>query len=285
MSDAAGASARAVLGATMPCKEVEVDGVRLAFDDDGHGPAVICLHAIGHGASDYAGVSRALRGRCRVIALDWPGHGRSAPDPQPASPWRYAELLEKFLEQLALDRVVLIGNSIGGGAALRYTAAHLQRVRGLVLCNPQGLDRGGRFAGAFCRTMARFFAAGARGAGWFARAFALYYQAVLPAAEAAAQRRRIVAAGYENAAVLEQAWRSFAEAHADARALIPQVRCPVQFCWATRDRFVPLARSRAAVLRFANSRVEKFAASGHAAFLEEPAHFLHVLERFMDGLK
>ena len=278
-------TAREALGAVLPYQQIEAGGVRLAYNDDGAGPAVVCLHAIGHGARDFAAVSLALRSRYRVIALDWPGHGHSASDSESASPWRYAELLESFLEQLNLDRVVLLGSSIGGGAALRYTAAHLQHVRGLVLCNPQGLDRGGRIANLFCRAMARFFAAGARGAGWFIGAYARYYKLVLPSAEAAAQRSRIVAAGPDHAAILEQAWKSFAEAHADARPLIPQIRCPVQFCWAMRDRFVPFSRNRAAVLRFANARVEKFEHSGHVAFLEEPAHFLHLLERFLDGLR
>ncbi len=278
-------SARGVLGAVAPYKEVDVGGVRLAYNDDGQGPAVICLHAIGHGASDYARLSLKLRARYRVIALDWPGQGRSGADSEPPSPWRYAQLLEAFIEQLKLDRVVLIGNSIGGGAALRYTAAHLQRVRGLVLCNPQGLDRGGRAARLFCNLMARFFHAGVRGKPWFGKAFARYYQMVLPSPEAETQRGRIVAAGYENAEVLEGAWRSFAQAQADARALVPQIRCPVQFCWAMRDRFIPLARSREAVLKFANARVEKFLLSGHSAFLEERVHFDHVLDRFLDGLR
>lgn len=277
--------ARQALGALPPYHELEVRGVRLAYNDDGRGPAVVCLHAIGHGGSDYRRVSEALRSRYRVIALDWPGHGHSDADSEAASPWRYADLLEGFLEQLGIERVVLVGNSIGGGAALRYTAAHLQHVRGLVLCNPQGLDRLGGLAPMICRSMARFFSAGVRGKNWFGKAFELYYGSVLPSPEAAAQRARIVAAGYDSAPVLAQAWSSFALAHADARMLTPQIRCPVQFCWAMRDRFVSFQRNRAALTRFANARVEKFERSGHSPFLEQPAHFLHVLERFLDGLR
>jgi 4,5:9,10-diseco-3-hydroxy-5,9,17-trioxoandrosta-1(10),2-diene-4-oate hydrolase len=274
-------TAREALGAIPPHKEIEIGGVKLAYNDDGAGPVVLCLHAIGHGASDFARVSQTLRNRYRVIAIDWPGQGRSGPDNEAASAWRYAELLEKFIQALQLDRIVIIGNSIGGAAAIRYTAANLQHVRGLVLCNPGGLDKGGRAAVLFCRMMARLFGAGVRGSKWFARAFNAYYRQVLPSPEAVIQRAKIVLAGYETAPILEQAWISFA----DPRPLIPQIRCPVQFCWATRDRFVPLARSRAAVLKFPNARVEKFTTAGHAAFLEDFAHFQHVLERFLDGLK
>lgn len=278
-------TAREALGAIAPYKEIEIGGVKLAYNDEGNGPVVICLHAIGHGASDYARVIQTLRSRYRVIALDWPGQGRSGPDDQAASPWRYSELLEKFIEALQLDRIVIIGNSIGGAAAIRYTAANLQHVRGILLCNPGGLDKGGRTAVMFCRIMARFFGAGVRGSKWFARAFNTYYRQVLPSPEAATQRAKIVLAGYETAPILEQAWMSFADPQADVRALIPQIRCPVQFCWAMRDKFVPFTRSRAAVLKFNNARVEKFPIAGHAAFLEDFAHFDHVMQRFLDGLR
>ena len=278
-------TAREALGALAPHKEIEIDGVKLAYNEAGNGPVIVCLHAIGHGASDYAKVIKATASRYRVIALDWPGHGRSGPDNEAASAWRYAQILEKFIEALKLERIVIIGNSIGGAAAIRYTAANLQHVRGLVLCNPGGLDKGGRAAVMFCRIMARFFGAGVRGSKWFARAFNAYYNRVLPSPEAATQRAKIILAGYESAPILEQAWMSFADPQADVRALIPQIRCPVQFCWAMKDRFVPLARSKAAVAKFANARVEKFPNAGHAAFLEDFAHFQHVLERFLDGLR
>jgi 4,5:9,10-diseco-3-hydroxy-5,9,17-trioxoandrosta-1(10),2-diene-4-oate hydrolase len=277
--------AREALGAIPPHKEIDIDGVKLAYNDDGAGPVILCLHAIGHGASDFARVSQVLRNRYRVIALDWPGQGRSGPDNEAASAGRYAELLEKFITALQLDRIVILGNSIGGAAAIRYTADNLQHVRGLVLCNPGGLDKGGRAAVIFCRMMARFFGAGVRGSKWFAKAFNAYYKRVLPSSEAFAQRAKIVLAGYETAPILEQAWMSFADAQADLKPLIPQIRCPVQFCWAMRDRFVPLARSKYAVAKFANARVEKFPTAGHAAFLEDFAHFQHVFERFLDGLR
>src|SRR5262245_12720077 len=123
-------SARAALGAASG-KAAIVDGVRLAYDDDGVGPPIVCLHAIGHGASDFSRLQARLRQRHRVIAVDWPGQGRSGADRVPPSAARYAELLDGLLDALALPSVVLIGNSIGGAAALRYAASHPQRVERL----------------------------------------------------------------------------------------------------------------------------------------------------------
>jgi len=84
-----------------------------------------------------------------------------------------------------LPRVILIGNSIGGAAAIRYAAAHPERVDRLVLENPGGLDRADRLSRVVIGGMVRFFAAGARRARWFPGAFAVYYRLILADIDAA----------------------------------------------------------------------------------------------------
>lgn len=276
---------RAAVGAAAPWKEAVIDGVRLAYDDEGQGPPLVCLHAIGHGASDFAGIRGRLRGGYRVIALDWPGHGCSAVDHETPSARRYAELLCGFLNALRIERVVLLGNSIGGAAALRFAAENPTRVRALVLANPGGLDRGGGGAmnRVVTRLMAAFFAAGGRGARWYPRAFSAYYRMVLSEPAAAEQRARIIAQGSEMAPILSQAWRSFGEPDADIRPLASSIRCPVLFAWAARDRINQLGRCREAIGRFPSARLETFRA-GHAAFLEAPEAFDASLDRFLSSL-
>ena len=274
---------RSAVGVAAPWREVTVGGVRIAYRDEGGGPIVVCLHAIGHGGGDFAALGARLRGRYRVIALDWPGQGNSGADEAPPSAARYAELLAGFLDTMGVGRVVLVGNSIGGAAAIRYAWAHPERVCWLVLENPGGLDPPDRLARLAIGLMVRFFAAGARGAWWFPRAFAAYYRLVLPRTAAAEQRRRIVASAREIAPVLHAAWRSFGEPEADLRALVPHVACPVLFAWAARDRIIQLARSMPGIRAFPNARLETFPA-GHAPHLETPAAFEMALGRFLAGL-
>ena len=255
---------------------IRVDGVDLAYSDEGSGAPLVCLHAIGHDRSDYD----ALR-LSRKIALDWPGQGGSGPDHAPPTARRYAELLEKFLDALGLDRVVLVGNSIGGAAAIRFAATHPQRVRALVIMNTGGLDRGGRLARVAIRLMAAFFAAGARGRRWFGRAFAFYYRMVLRQSRAVATRDRIIADGYRLAPLLHQAWLGFGDGDADLRPMVPRVTAPVLFAWARHDRFIPFGRSRAAIARFSRARVQLFDA-GHAPQLETPDELNAAVRGFLD---
>lgn len=274
---------RHAVGASPARRFVAVDGVRLAYDDLGSGPAVVCLHAIGHGAGDFARLAARLRDRHRVLALDWPGQGWSDPDDAPPTVARYAELLAGFLAAVDAGPAVVIGNSIGGGVAIRHAALRPEAVRGLVLANPSGLDRFDVVTRVACALMARFFAAGARGARWFPRAFAAYYGLVLPLAPAAEQRARIVAAAGEIAPVLRDAWARFPAPATDLRALAPRVACPVLFTWAVRDRFVQLARCRPAIAAFPRARVVELPA-GHAPQLETPDRFEAEVERFLAGL-
>jgi 4,5:9,10-diseco-3-hydroxy-5,9,17-trioxoandrosta-1(10),2-diene-4-oate hydrolase len=138
---------------------------------------------------------------------------------------------------------VLIGNSIGGAAAIGYAHAHPSHVAALVLRNPGGLAPVDQPSRLFITAMTRFFGARARGARWFPRAFAAYYRLVLPSPAARAQRERIIAAAPDTAAVIAEAWRSFADPAEDLGAMLAELDCPIQFAWARSDRIVALARS------------------------------------------
>jgi pimeloyl-ACP methyl ester carboxylesterase len=262
--------------------ELDIDGVRIAVAREGRGPTVVCLHAVGHGGRDFEAFSEAVKGRFEIVRVDWPGQGRSGDDPgHPASAARYADLLSGVLRALGVDRPIIIGNSIGAAAAVIY--ASRAPVRGLVLCDPGGFVAVDVRTRAFCGAFARFFSAGARRAGWFGAAFALYYRLVLPSEAAGAQRRRIVASAYEIAPVLTQAWRSFGEPEADIRALAADLTVPVWFAWARHDRVIPASLCMPAIRRMKAASLTFFA-GGHAAFLEQPEAFAAGFERFVANL-
>ncbi len=281
-------SLRALTGVPAGSPTIEVDGVALAYDRQGAGPPVVCLSAISHGARDFDALAHRIAGRFEVIRLDWPGHGRSGDDHQPASALRYGALLAAALEQLDVRDPILIGNSIGGAAAIE--AAVLLRAQGrspraLVLCDSGGLVEVNATVTRFCQAFAGFFAAGERRAWWFKAAFAAYYRIlVLPKAAAADQRRRIVAAAYETAKVSRQAWESFGRPAAELSTVLLGLGVPVWFAWAAQDRVVPLSVCRATIAATPNATLTTFSA-GHAAFLEQPDAFADAFLDFASGLE
>ncbi len=280
-SPTAGPAERATLGVPAGSPDIVVDGVRLAFTRAGAGPPVICLHATGHGGGDYADFAARFRDRFEIIRIDWPGQGRSGDDSEPASAARFAELLAGLVAALGIDAPILIGNSIGGAAAIRYAAAN--PVRGLVLCNPGGLLAVDGAVRLICGGFAAVFRRGAAGAWWFDGAFSAYYRLVLPAPAAANRRRAIAAAGRASAPALAQAWDSFGRPEADIRGLAAGLTSPVWVAWCRSDRVLSLARCRPAIAAMKSARLSVFA-GGHAAFLEEPDRFAEGFATFAASL-
>jgi 4,5:9,10-diseco-3-hydroxy-5,9,17-trioxoandrosta-1(10),2-diene-4-oate hydrolase len=269
---------RALSGVPEESPSVEVDGVRLAYARRGQGQAVVCLHAIGHGGRDFEALAASIEDKFEVIRIDWPSQGRSGDDHVPASAARYAELLAGALAALKVERPIIIGNSIGGAAAITYAGKH--PVKALVLCNSGGLLEVTPAVTRACKSMAAFFAAGARSAWWFPAAFWLYYtMLVLPSGAARAQRKRIIASGAEIAPVLRDAWLSFGQPDADLRAVAASLDVPVWVAWARGDWIIQLSACRPAIKRLKRGRLTGFG-GGHAAFLERPRGFAKAFLRF-----
>lgn len=116
--------------------------VRIAESGPADGPPVVMLPGWGGALYMYRhGFDALARRGCRVIAMDLRGFGLSD---RPAERGAYTlgayeADVAALLDALALPRVTLVGQSMGGGLALRYAIAHPERVSRLALINPTGL--------------------------------------------------------------------------------------------------------------------------------------------------
>jgi pimeloyl-ACP methyl ester carboxylesterase len=122
------------------------DGVLLAGEQTGAGPAIVLLHGL-TGTRRYVVMgSRVLeRSGLRVVAFDARGHGRSAPAPD-RSAYGYARLardLLALLDALEIGRAVLAGVSMGAHTLTRFALDHPARIAGLGLITPAYDPAGG----------------------------------------------------------------------------------------------------------------------------------------------
>jgi len=247
-----------------------IDGADLWVRRRGAGSPVVCLHSVGHDGRDFEGLADRCSDAFEFICPDWPGHGRSGPDYAPVSAARYAQLVDGLLDKLGIANPILVGNSIGGSAAI--LCASRRPVRGLVLCDSGGLVAVNAAVRAFCSVFERLFIAGARGASWYPAVFALYYRLVLTEPPARARRGDIIAGARRLAPLLRQAWASFARPDADLRAAAAALDAPIWVAWARSDRLIPLAMVRPALDQLQNARLSLFR-GGHSPFLEQPDAF------------
>jgi pimeloyl-ACP methyl ester carboxylesterase len=115
---------------------LSVRGLRLHYLDWGnHGaPALVCVHGYTSSAQAFNAPARHLRERFHVIVPDVRGHGESAWSPDGAYQYRdQAADLAAITDQLRLERVSLIGTSMGGIIAMTYAGAHPERLARLVI--------------------------------------------------------------------------------------------------------------------------------------------------------
>lgn len=111
------------------------DGLLLHVERAGDGPPLVLLHGFTGATTTWTSLLPRLAAEHRTLAIDLPGHGRSS---APANPGRYALTrfagdLPRVLDALGIDRVALLGYSMGGRAALRAALRAPDRIAALVL--------------------------------------------------------------------------------------------------------------------------------------------------------
>jgi len=102
--------------------------VPLAYELSGQGIPVVFLHGLTFDRGSWYPIVDRLADRVRCIALDLPGHGQSRGSA--LSFERLAALIRARLDELGVQRPVVVGHSMSGGLAMAYAAEH--PVRGAV---------------------------------------------------------------------------------------------------------------------------------------------------------
>jgi pimeloyl-ACP methyl ester carboxylesterase len=115
-------------------RDATVDGRRLRYVDAGSGLPLVLLHGIGgswtHWSENLAALTAAGH---RVVAVDMPGFGASEPLPPGVEMTATADVILQLLDQLQLDRVTVVGHSLGGLVSWLIAVRQPERVERLVL--------------------------------------------------------------------------------------------------------------------------------------------------------
>ena len=98
-------------------------------------PVVLCLHGLTRNARDFAAVAESLRRRFRVVVMEQRGRGQSQHDANPANYQlsTYVGDTARALNALNIDRVIVLGTSMGGLMGMLMAAQPDTPVRALVL--------------------------------------------------------------------------------------------------------------------------------------------------------
>ncbi|HKF35787.1 MAG TPA: alpha/beta hydrolase [Ktedonobacteraceae bacterium] len=97
------------------------------------GPPIICVHGITANASCFQALAEILAVDHRVFAYDLRGRGDSDKPESGYSIPQHADDLAELIEELGLDRPVVVGHSLGGLIALHFATHYPQKLSKLVL--------------------------------------------------------------------------------------------------------------------------------------------------------
>lgn len=269
-------------------RHVETAMGALSISDAGTGPPVLCLHGLGATKASLLPTVAALAPNRRAIAVDLPGFGNSVKPIRAAYDAAYfASATIALLDALDLDRVDVVGNSMGGRVALELGLRAPDRVRRLALLAPS-------LAWLKPRPWAPLLR-------WVAPQLGLIQPAPRPLVEAIV--RRLISAADEDwtAAGIDEFLRSYltprgrAAFYAAARNIyleephgpdglwtrLPELESPALFVWGLRDPLVP-ARFAEHVRDALPNASHRELNCGHVPQLERPRETHRALERFLD---
>lgn len=251
--------------------------VAVAVHGMGLGSPVVLLHANPGDRRDFDAIVPTLAERHPVYAVDWPGYGDSArPAADRISAMAYASILPRILDGLGLERVSLIGNSVGGYAAARLAITDPDRVAALILVNSGGFSLVTPLNAPLMRligTTPTMRLVSGRLPRRYLRVRTPFRTQMI-ARDAA---RRHDPAALATAAAI---WRSFAAPAHDLRAAASAITAPTLLCWGTRDPLV--GRDGRAARRAITHATWHPLPTGHAPFAEAPEDFLHAVLPFLE---
>lgn len=120
----------------------DIDGFRLHYHDIGEGPVLLMLHGGGPGASAWSNFKQNvpnLSRHFRLLLVDQPGFGQSdKPEHDTPQHELTAGKIIALLDELGIDKVTPVGNSLGGAASLELALGYPHRIDRLILMAPAG---------------------------------------------------------------------------------------------------------------------------------------------------
>lgn len=133
------------------------EGLEIAYSDMGKGEkTLLFIHGLASNRKAWRKNIPELSRDFRCIALDLPGYGASSPGPFKGGLDFLAGCIAEFCRRLELNRICLVGHSMGGQLAMTLTLSELLPLKELVLIAPAGFET---FAPNEQAWLARFFSA------------------------------------------------------------------------------------------------------------------------------
>jgi pimeloyl-ACP methyl ester carboxylesterase len=273
---------------------INLNGLSIRYFETGtEGLPIVLFHGTGESALDWSWVLPQLGEMYHVFAPDFPGNGESAKPIRNYSVEFLTQFATNFLDAIAVDRLVVGGNSLGGLIALQLALSRPEQVAGLVLIDSSGLGEWvnpllssltlpiyGELGVAGCQTP---IGAVVRSRSRAALQFAHPEQ--IPVEWYAEQEHLSQTFGFLQATLssLRAQLNPIGQRTIMVDAL-PQLRMPTLLIWGENDLIFPKTQAEAAVKQLQQGYLNIIPDCGHIPPLEQPDRFVTALSEFLSKL-
>jgi pimeloyl-ACP methyl ester carboxylesterase len=275
----------------------EIDGYKLHYKVYGDGrPAIILLHGFGASSFSFRNVTDAISKLGKTVAYDRPAQGLTERPlhgqwhgENPYSLSSQPALLIKLMDQLGIEKAVLIGNSAGGTVAAQTAIDFPDRVQGLVLVDA-AVYQGGPQLPAWIQPLLNSSQAGRIGPLLVRSIQDRGMQILYTAWHDPSRISPDITAGYRKPLMADNwdkgLWELvIAPRRNDLQQHLGEIRQPVLVVTGDDDRIVPTMDSQRLASEIPGAQLAVFKNCGHVPHEECPDQFLDVVLPFINAIK
>jgi pimeloyl-ACP methyl ester carboxylesterase len=261
-------------------KTADCNGRTISYREAGQGPATLFLHGIGSGSESYEGQFDGLSGKLRLIAWDAPGYGASDPLAAETPTSRdYAAAAAALLDALDVEKIHLVGHSLGTVIGSSFAARHPERLLTVTLASATAGYAKADHAARVDRLNARIGAILDLGPAGMAEARGR--EVLSPdAPDAALSKVRAVMAGLRVDGYCQAARMLHSS---DIFDDIATIAVPAMVMCGSADTVTPEALNQRIAAAIPGAVYRSLPGLGHACYVENPALFNDALGEFLEA--
>jgi pimeloyl-ACP methyl ester carboxylesterase len=256
--------------------DVEVDGLRIAYESAGEGPPLVFLHGVLGDSREWWRQLSGLADEFTVIAWDAPGCGRSSDPVAPFGTADWAGALAGLLEAIGVERAHVAGLSWGGTVALELYRRRPERVRSLILVDTYAGWKGSLST----QECASRVESSLRQAEMPASALAARWVPSLLRESAPAGLAEEIASVIAGARPPMLGLMAQAMGSTDQRDLLPRIDVPTLLLWGEADARSPLSVAEDFREAIPGAKLVVIPDAGHMSNMEQPERFNAAVRQF-----
>jgi 2-hydroxy-6-oxonona-2,4-dienedioate hydrolase len=237
-----------------------------AFIEMGEGKTIMFCHGLFGGIYNIDKVATALSKKYRFIMPFLPMYDLPLKDCRVKCLGNY---LDTFIDDLELDEVVLIGNSMGGGAAAYLASTQTTVLKGLVLCGSSGLSNIPLSNGFFKRKNFPFV---------YSATQDIFFDRSVPPGEMV---RDIFRAIQDTELVIRSIRLTKSAVKEKMEEELPVIETPTLLIWGKEDPVTPVHVAPLFLKLIKNSTLHILDGCGHVPTQEKPEAFIQLLDSFL----